>query len=359
MVDLHIAVWAQKKGISMYTLPRKKNWMTEFEEIGDNRIWQQANENRQLQNQMMFTLCKIEQWNCNTISKFDITNGPLKAHKNWLSRELPPNMILPPTLNWPALEPNPKVTIYIPAYNVEHYIEECVDSALAQTYENFEISIHDDGSSDNTWNILKSKYGSNPKIILNSLPNKGIGFATNSAINNGDGELILQLDSDDFIEPDTLHLLVEALQKGYVCAYGNFRRIRPDGSLIDNGWEAPGYNRFRLMKDMVIHPPRLYRRDVWEYIGKHNEKLVNAEDFDLFLRISEVGKMIHVRKILYSYRILDTSSTRSKSDIMTVNTHDVINSALERQKINKFEITIANPNFPRRVSFNHVSFSEL
>ena len=194
---------------------------------------------------------------------------------------------------------------------------------------------------------------------MNSLPNKGIGFATNSAIRNGDGELILQLDSDDLIEPETLSVLVEALQQGYVCAYGNFRRIHPDGSFIDNGWEAPKYSRFRLMKDMIIHPPRLYRRDVWEYIGQHNEKLVNAEDFDVFLRMSEVGDMVHVRKILYSYRILETSSTRSKSDIMTVNTHDVINNALERPGINKFELTVPNPNFPRRVSFKHVSFSEL
>lgn len=359
MVDLHIAVWAQQKGISMYTLPREKNWMMEFEEIGDNRIWQQANESIQLQNDMILTLSKVSDWTCNTIGKMNIQNGPLKIHKDWLSRELPPKMNLSPIASWPPLNPNPKVTIYIPAYNVENYIEECVDSALAQTYNNFEISIHDDGSTDNTWNILKSKYGDNPKIILNSLPNKGIGFATNSAIRNGDGELILQLDSDDLIEPETLSVLVEALQQGYVCAYGNFRRIHPDGSFIDNGWEAPKYSRFRLMKDMIIHPPRLYRRDVWEYIGQHNEKLVNAEDFDVFLRMSEVGDMVHVRKILYSYRILETSSTRSKSDIMTVNTHDVINNALERQGINKFELTVPNPNFPRRVSFKHVSFSEL
>jgi len=359
MVDLHIAVWAQKNNVSMYTLPREKNWMTEFEEIGEKRIWQQANENRELQNNMMLTLSKIQQWNCNGEGRIDISNGPLKAHKNWLSRELPPNMELCPIVEWPPLKPKPKVTIYIPAYNVEDYIEECVDSALAQTYDNYEISIHDDGSSDNTWNILNSKYGNNPKIVLNSLPNKGIGFATNSAISNGDGELILQLDSDDIIEPETLSLLVEAVQQGYVCAYGNFRRIHPDGTLIDDGWEVPVFNRARLMKDMIIHPPRLFRRDVWEYIGKHNEKLVNAEDFDLFLRMAEVGDMIHVRKILYSYRILETSSTRSKSDIMTVNTHDVINAALKRQSIDKFELTITNPKFPRRISFKHVSFSEL
>tara|TARA_B100000767_G_C19777937_1_gene543820 strand:+ start:3377 stop:7633 length:4257 start_codon:yes stop_codon:yes gene_type:complete len=359
MVDLHVAVWAQKNNVPMYTMPREKNWMKEFEDLGNERIWQQANSDLELQNEMILTLSKVSDWNCEVSTVCRLTNGPLKPHKNWLSRELPPMMKLTKVKQWPKLPNNPKVTIYIPAFNVETYIEQCVESALAQTYEHFEISIHDDGSSDETWNILKRRYGDHPKIILNSLPNQGIGFATNSAISNGSGDLILQLDSDDFIEPDTLQVLVNAIGNNHVCAYGNFRRINPDGSLIDNGWEVAKFSRPRLLKDMIVHPPRLFRRDVWKFIGKHNQKLVNAEDFDLFLRMSEVGTMIHVRKILYSYRILQTSSTRSQSAIMTVNTHEVIKAALVRQGIKKFEFRVPNPNFPRRIDFTHVSFLEL
>ena len=107
MVDLHIAVWSQQKDIPMYTLPREKNWLTEFEEIGDNRIWQQANENLELQNQMILTLSKVKHWRCNAIGKTHVKNGPLKAHKDWVSRELPPNMKLAPIVSWPALGSNP------------------------------------------------------------------------------------------------------------------------------------------------------------------------------------------------------------------------------------------------------------
>lgn len=359
MVDLHIAIWAQQQNLPMYIIPREKNWMKEFEDLGDQRIWQQANSNLELQNEMVETLSKIKYWRCGVNRVFQLNNGPLSAHRDWVSRELPPYMKLKTVKQWPKLNNNPKVTIYIPAFNVEKYIEECVDSALAQTYDNFEISIHDDGSSDETWNILSSKYGNHPKIILNSLPNQGIGFATNSAISNGNGELILQLDSDDFIEPNTLEILVQAIMPGHVCAYGNFRRINPNGTIIDEGWEVAQYSRFRLLKDMVIHPPRLFRRDVWDSIGKHNEKLVNAEDYDLFLRMSEVGTMVHVREILYSYRILQTSSTRSQSEIMTLNTHEVIKSALSRNSVKNFEMVIPNPKFPRRIKFVHVSFLEL
>ena len=351
MVDLHVAVWAQKQGTPMVTCPRTKKWLTEFDDPGGDRIWQQANTDRELQNQMILTIKKIPFWKISSNRLCKLNRGPLSNHEKWISRELPPTMELPPLRQWPNLSKMPKVTIYIPAYNVEIYIEECVESALAQTYENYEISIHDDGSKDSTLKILRSKYGENPKVKISTDENQGISSATNRAISNGDGELILQLDSDDLIEPDTLSLLVEAIQEGHVCAYGNFRRIKPDGSFMDNGWEEPIFDRTRLMKDMIIHPPRLFRRDVWEFIGRHNTKLSNAEDFDLFVRMSEVGTMKHVRETLYSYRILETSSSRAHSDKMTKNTYTVIEDSLKRQNLDRFRLSVPNPEFPRRISF--------
>ena len=358
MVDLHVAVWAQKQGTPMVACLRAKNWLTEFEDAGDNRIWQQANTDRELQNQMILTIRKIPFWEIGSNRACKLKKGPLSTHKEWISRELPPSMKLPPLQEWAKLPEMPKVTIYIPAYNVESYIEECVDSALAQTYENYEISIHDDGSTDNTLKILKSKYGKTPKVKISTNVNQGISSATNQAISNGDGELILQLDSDDLIEPNTLILLVKAIQDGHVCAYGNFRRISPDGSFIDDGWEEPTFDRARLMKDMIVHPPRLFRRDVWEFIGKHNTELSNAEDFDLFVRMSEVGTMVHVREILYSYRILESSSSRVHADIMTQNTYTVIENSLKRQNLEKFQLIIPNLNFPRRITFIRSCFTE-
>ena len=351
MVDLHVAVWAQKQEITMVTCSRRNKWLTEFEDAGDNRIWQQANTDRELQNQMIQTIRKVPFWKIGSNQICSLNKGPLSNHKKWVSRELPPTMQLPPLQEWPMLSKMPKVTIYIPAYNVELYIEECIDSALEQTYENYEISVHDDGSTDSTLGILRTKYGKNPKVKISTDINQGISSATNQAISNGDGELILQLDSDDLIEPNTLSLLVKAIQDGHVCAYGNFRRIKPDGSFIDDGWEEPIFDRARLMKDMIIHPPRLFRRDVWEFIGRHNTELSNAEDFDLFVRMSEVGTMKHVRQTLYSYRILETSSSRAHSDTMTKNTYTVIENSLKRQNLDKFKLSVPNPNYPRRVSF--------
>ena len=351
MVDLHVARWAQDSDIPMVVCPRNEGWLSEFENEGEERIWQMANVNSELQNEMTATLGKIRKWSIQSNQVCELQKGVLSIHKNWKSRELPPSMELKPLRKWNELPETPKVTIYIPAYNVESYIEECVQSALDQTYSNLEISIHDDGSTDNTLNILRSKFGSISNLTITTNFNQGISAATNQAISNGNGELILQLDSDDIIEPNTVEILVKEIKKGHVCVYGNFRRINPDGTLIDNGWEVPFFDRNRLMKDMIVHPPRLFRRDVWEFVGKHNTELSNAEDFDLFLRMSEVGTLSHVRETLYSYRILDTSSSRAQSEKMTLNTYTVIGNSLKRQGLDGFEIVVKNPEFPRRVTF--------
>jgi len=355
MVDLHVAVWATRNGIKLYNVPRKENWLKEFAGNDEDRIWHQSNEDKMLQHDMIRVLNKALEWKNLEYSDYQLQFGPSTAISNWANRELPPLMKLNQFDNWPSLPDNPKVTIYVPAYNTRKYIVECIESALSQTYSNFEVSIHDDGSTDGTFELLHSRYSNNPKVKLSTAENQGIGSATNNAIRNGDGDLILQLDSDDFIEPETLELLVNAIGKNRVCSYGNFRRVKPNGSFIDNGWEVPEYSRERLMREMIIHPPRMFRRDAWNKVGGHDEELVNAEDFDFFLRLSSIGEMVHVRDILYSYRILSTSSTRAQSEKMTTNTLTVIKRELLRQGIVEFKITVPNSDFPRRYNFHHKS----
>ena len=348
MVDLHVATWAQKRGIALHMVPRTREWMVEFEAPGEQRIWQQTKADKVLQHQMLQVLNRIESWTRPANGPFRLHHGPLAPLSLWKHREVPPEMDLPQLKIWPALPEQPLVTIYIPAYNVAEYIEKAVDSALAQTYENIEICVHNDGSTDNTLAILKRRYRRHPKVHIGSGANTGISGASNQAILAGRGELILQLDGDDVIEPDAVEILVNAIRHGHVCAYGNFRRIDPEGNHIDDGWEEPVYSRQRLLRSMIVHHPRLFRRDAWEAVGGHNESLTNAVDYDLFLKLSEVGTMHHVRQHLYSYRILETSTSRAKSDQQTANTHRVVQSALARQGLDRFTLHVQNPDYPRR-----------
>ena len=137
------------------------------------------------------------------------------------------------------------------------------------------------------------------------------------------------------------------MRDGHVCTYGNFRRIDSNGEIIDNGWEEARYSRERLLRSMIVHHPRMFRRDAWEKAGKHDEELTNAVDYDLFLRLSEIGTMAHVREILYSYRILATSTSRTKHQIQTNNTFEVVRRSLERSGASNFDLHVPNPQSPR------------
>lgn len=355
MVDLHIAVWAQRQGIQMYSCPRPENWLSEFEIEQDTRIWAQANTQTELQWKMMETLNKVSIWSPLHQFPYELQNGLLSKFQDWRSRQIPISMELPQQKIWEDLTENPKVTIYIPAFNTADYIIRCVESALNQTYKNFEVSIQNGGTDDNSLDLLIEHYQENPKVIFSSKPTK-LGEGTNIAIGQGSGELILQLDSDDILEPTALETLVTAIGKKNVCAYGNFQRIDSCGAIIDKGWEEAIYSRERLMRSMIIHHPRLFRRDAWEFVGKHDEDLKNAEDYDFFIKLSEVGDFVHVRKILYNYRVLENSASNFDSTLLTKNTHLVQRRMIDRNDLS-YEIVMDNLEFPRRIRYRHVAFS--
>lgn len=356
MVDLHLATWAMERNIPMYLVPRSRNWLKEFENISEERIWNMTQEDKELQIQMMNQIRSIKFWSRGASSAFKISNGPLSIGQIWPHRELPPGLILPKIKKWKPLSNEPLVTIYIPAYNVMEYIVDSVNSALNQTYSRIEVCIHDDGSTDNTLSILKGKFGNEKRVKISSNKNQGIGAASNQAIENGTGDVILQLDADDVIEPNTVELLLARLQEGHVCTYGNFKRIKPDGELIDNGWEEAEFSRERMLRSMIVHPPRIFRRDAWEEVGKHDENLTNAVDYDFFLRLSEVGTMSHVRETLYSYRILQTSTSRAKEEIQTSNTLEVVRRSLERSGISDYSLHVPNPQRPRSFTIEDIRF---
>ena len=121
-----------------------------------------------------------------------------------------------------------------------------------------------------------------------------------------------------------------------------------------------GRRQFILEKDyldMIVHHPRLFRRDAWEQVGRHDESITNAVDYDLFLRLSEIGTMKHLREILYSYRILQTSTSRAKRTIQTENTYIAVQRSLEREGFSDFEVFVPDPNKPRQFVIQNKQFS--
>lgn len=127
-----------------------------------------------------------------------------------------------------------KVSVIIPVYNSEKYIEKCLDSVLNQTYKNFEIIVINDGSKDNSKEILE-KYAKNyPNIIRHiEQENKGVAKTRNYGIQIAEGKYIAFIDNDDYIDNNYLETFVNAAKKGdYDAVIGGYRRPNEDGKII-------------------------------------------------------------------------------------------------------------------------------
>jgi len=361
MVDLHVAVWAQRNNIPMLICPRRRDWLKEISSGYVGKIWNTVKEDYALQHRMLEVLQRQQFWQLHYAEGWNEPGSRLLDYDviKWKNRELCQGMVLPENVNrWSMVSNNPLVTIYMPAYNCQDYIVESVKSALNQTYKNIEICIHDDGSNDDTLAVLKKSFRFNRKVKITSSENGGISHASNSAISRGRGELILQLDSDDILHPTALEKLVKEIGNDIICSYGTFDRINKIGEKIDEGWNWPYYSHSRLMRSMIIHHPRLFRRDAWELVGGFNENLVNAVDYDFFLRLAEIGDMRHINEKLYSYRIHESSTSQDKYEIQTRNTYLVQRYALKRLGLDNYVNYAPNPKFPRRVHYITKAFRE-
>ena len=182
------------------------------------------------------------------------------------------------------------VSIYIPAYNAKKTIDRAIQSALNQTYRDFDIVICNDGSTDGTGEHLDMMYGGHPKIQIIHQSNGGIGAASNACIRAARGMYILQLDSDDELLPDAIATLLPEIRRNpqVSCVYGRHYKWNQEKDSLEEAWHYPNFTRERMLHGMIVHHPRLFRKRDWSRVGGFSEDLQNAVDYDFFQKLSEV-----------------------------------------------------------------------
>lgn len=228
----------------------------------------------------------------------------------------------------------PLVSIYIPAYNCADHIVRCVDSALNQTVVDLEVCICNDGSTDNTMEILTRHYGHNPRVRVLTQNNGGIGRASNTAVRMARGYYIGQLDSDDYLEPDAVELCLKEFMADskLACVYTANRNVNPDGSLLAMAFNWPVYSREQLATQMIAHHFRMFTARAWYMTNGFNEAIRNEVDYDMYLKLSEVGPFKHINKICYS-RVLHGSNTSTVDTPQQKTNHFIVsNDHLKRQQ---------------------------
>jgi len=183
-----------------------------------------------------------------------------------------------------------KVTLYVPCYNAEKYISECLDGILKQTYPLDEILIIDDGSTDKTVEIV-SNY---PVRVIRHGTNKGLAAARNTGFKNACGEYVASLDADCVPEPDWLEKLMKNFTEENIAGVGG-KLIEKYTNTLANKWRAV-HMRQNMGDEKIINSGYLFgsnnvfERRAVEEIGYYNEKYrTNYEDVDLSNRLKEKG----------------------------------------------------------------------
>lgn len=201
-----------------------------------------------------------------------------------------------------------KFSLIIPAYNVEKYIKKCLDSVLNQTYNNYEIIIINDGSTDNTSKILES-YKSNKKIKIINQENKGLSNARNTGVSNAKGDYILFIDSDDFIEKELLEILNKTIKDEDLVRF-QIRILDETNKIIKeykeetfnnlNGIEA--FNKLSKYNLVELAVCYAYKKDTFLKNNYKFEEKTYHEDFGLipYIIISS-KKVTSINYIGYNY----------------------------------------------------------
>jgi glycosyltransferase involved in cell wall biosynthesis len=214
---------------------------------------------------------------------------------------------------------NEKVSVIIPVYNAENYIEKCVESLVHGTYKNIELILINDASKDRSYEIclaLKEKY--NCIQLLNNKVNHGVSYTRNKGLHAATGELIMFTDSDDWVEPDYINSMVEQYSKNQdafiICGYVNHDEVK-NGRTDVFGWnDFTGIqivdrteSLYELYQQRLLQQlwNKLFRRDVIEkYQIQFDELISIGEDFRFllqYLKASNIKKIVKYNRPLYHY----------------------------------------------------------
>jgi glycosyltransferase involved in cell wall biosynthesis len=217
----------------------------------------------------------------------------------------------------------PMVSVIIPSYNHEKFVGECIQSVLNQTFQDFEIVITDDGSSDRTVEVIESFTDPRIKLFKHGV-NKGACIAANNCIQHASGKYIAMLSSDDAWYPEKLEVQVKYLDRHLEIAvvFGKVDWVDENSNLIKNIlfpyltlFEAKNRTRFEWLRyffltgNCLCHPCALFRAECLREVGMLDSAFGSLPDLDLWIRIC-LKHNIHIldQRLIRFRKILDESN---------------------------------------------------
>jgi glycosyltransferase involved in cell wall biosynthesis len=219
---------------------------------------------------------------------------------------------LPILTRRPPQPAQPLVSVVIVCYNQAHYLAEAIRSALAQDYQDLEVLVVDDGSTDETAEVAQAF----PRVRYIRQDNRGLAAARNTGLRESTGQYLLFLDADDRLLPNAVLAGVDCFgnDPNIGLVFGEHRKFYSDGS------PAPTEVMDRIERDhywyllqgnlIGMHGAVLYSRVVLEAVAGFDESLKACEDYELYLRISRRWRLRQHHELVAEYRLHDTNMSR-------------------------------------------------
>jgi len=192
------------------------------------------------------------------------------------------------------------ISVIIPTYNRKALLKKAIDSVLNQSYQEFELIIIDDGSTDETKELIR-KY--NNRVCYVFQENKGPSFARNQGIKTSKADYIAFLDSDDWWDKDKLKIQYELMQENKDCLISHTQEIwHKDGKIFNQKKKHKKYSGNIFDKCLPICAVSMstvmIKRELFDEVGFFDESLPCCEDYDFWLRVSPYHSFLLIDKPL-------------------------------------------------------------
>ncbi len=235
---------------------------------------------------------------------------------------------------------NPIITVYITNYNYGKFIEESINSVLNQTFQNFEIIIIDDGSSDNSKEIIQ-KFETHDKISVIYQQNKGLTISNNIAISVAKGDFIMRLDADDYLDPNALNLLYNEFEKDTTLGmtFGDWYEV-DEFNNVTSIERRHDFNKEVSILDQPAHGAcTMFRLIYLKELQGYDESLTRQDGYELWFRFVKKYKIKSINIPIFYYRKHGENLTSDETKLLNTRAN-ILEKHGESKKGNKDILSI-------------------
>ena len=210
-----------------------------------------------------------------------------------------------------------KLSVLLSVYNGEKFLKECIDSIISQTYENWELIVVNDGSTDKTEQIIDDYR--DPRIIKINQVNKGLAFSLNRAADAAQGDILVRQDADDISKPNRFAVIAETFVHSDECSLvaSNAMIVDEDGEnlyerkIVKNKVDA--IDKILTLENPFVHGSLAFKVSKFKQCKGYDVSYPTSQDFDFIIRMISISELIVINEPLYKLRLHPESITSRKS----------------------------------------------